>query len=201
MVTRHAGDESAQLARYWLARQPENVIVFRDSAGQPAGFMTLLAMERATAEDLAVDPAVAAAWDFLQRNAPLRPGESATYFRFWLAADTYQAVSPTQSLIFINMVRHYFTPGLAFTFLRLRRPGFLAADLLLRRSRPAAGTRFCRRWQALWRLWPRLARRAAAAVAGTDGPAGDRTGAGDGQAVGAGRAVACAQPGRSSRPP
>ena len=134
MVARHEGDAPAQVARYWLDRQPENVIVFRDSASQPAGFMLLLAMDRTKPEDRAADPAVAVAWDFLRRNVRLRPGEIATYFRFWLAADSYQAVSPTQSLIFINMVRHYFTPGLAYTFYACAdpefwRPVFAYADL------------------------------------------------------------------------
>jgi hypothetical protein len=124
MVARHEGAEAAQRARFWLARQPQNVIVFRDSTGQAAGFMMLLALERAAGQDIAADPATASAWDFMQRHAPLRPGESATYFRFWLAADTYQAVSPIQSVIFINMVRHYFTPGLACTFYACADPDF-----------------------------------------------------------------------------
>jgi len=124
MVARHEGVVSAQLASHWLERQPENVIVFRDSSGQPGGFMMLLALDRTTAEERAVDPALVKAWDFLRRQAPLRPGESATYFRFWLAADTHQAVSPTQSLIFINMVRHYFTSGLAYTFYACTDPDF-----------------------------------------------------------------------------
>ncbi len=123
-VARHEGAASAQVARHWLARQPETAIVFRDSTSQAAGFMLPLAMERTTAEDRAVDPAVALAWDFLRHNAPLRSDESATYFRFWLAADTHQAVSPTQSLIFINMVRHYFTPGLTYTFYACTDPEF-----------------------------------------------------------------------------
>jgi hypothetical protein len=43
-------------------------------------------------------------------------------------------VSPTQSLIFINMVRHYFTPGLAYTFYACLDPAsgvqiFAYADL------------------------------------------------------------------------
>lgn len=124
MVTQHEGAASAALARYWLARQPENIIVFRDGAGQATGFMTLLALERTTAEDRCLDPAIALAWDFLQRTAPLRNDERATYFRFWLAADTHQTVSPTQSLIFINMVRHYFQPGLAYTFYPCLDPDF-----------------------------------------------------------------------------
>jgi hypothetical protein len=40
-------------AGYWLVRQPENIIVFRDSADQPTGFMALLALERTSAEDRA----------------------------------------------------------------------------------------------------------------------------------------------------
>jgi hypothetical protein len=124
MVTRHEGVESAHLARYWLDRQPENVIVFRDHEGQPAGFMMLLALEQSNERERAADPAVAKAWDFLRLGAPLRAGESATYFRYWLAVDTYQGVSPTQSVIFINMVRHYFTPGLAYTFYACSDPVF-----------------------------------------------------------------------------
>jgi hypothetical protein len=39
----------------------------------------------------------------------------------------YQAVSSTQSVIFVNMVRHYLTtPGLAFTFLPVAEPEFWA---------------------------------------------------------------------------
>lgn len=124
MVARHEGAASAELARDWLARQPENVIVLRDSSGEPGGFMLLLALERTTAEQRAADPAVAKAWEYLRRHAPLRSGERATYFRYWLAADTHQDVSPTQSLIFINMVRHYFAPDLAFTFYACTAPEF-----------------------------------------------------------------------------
>ncbi len=124
MVAQHEGAGQADLARFWLARQPENVVVFRDSAGRPAGWMLLLALERAAGPDLAADPATAQAWEFLKSRAPLRPGESATYFRFWLAAGAHQAVSPIQSVIFVTMVRHYFTPGLAYTFYACADPDF-----------------------------------------------------------------------------
>ncbi|MFQ3662500.1 MAG: AAA family ATPase [Chloroflexaceae bacterium] len=124
MVAHHEGPDSAHLAHYWFTRQPQHVVVFRDLEGKPAGFMTLLALERVTSVDLEVDSAIASASAFLGRSASLRPGESATYFRFWMAAETYQAVSPTQSLIFITMVRHYFTPGLAYTFYACADPEF-----------------------------------------------------------------------------
>lgn len=124
MVARHEGAASARLAEHWLVRQPHSTIVFRDNEDRPAGFVMFLALDQATPVDLAQDSAAAAAHSYLRKHAPLRAGESATYFRFWMAADTYQGVSPTQSLIFINMVRHYFTPGLAYTFYACADPAF-----------------------------------------------------------------------------
>jgi hypothetical protein len=42
-----------------------------------------------------------------------------------MARDTYQAVSPIQSLIFVNAVQHYLvTPGLAYTFFGCAYPEF-----------------------------------------------------------------------------
>lgn len=125
MVRQHEGEESAQLAAHWFSRQPQRVLVLRDPQQQPAGFLMLLALHHASAEDLQLDPAAQAAWQYLQRYAPLRPGESATLFRFWMSKETHQAVSTEQSHIFIAMVQHYLTtPGLAFTFLPCRHPDF-----------------------------------------------------------------------------
>ncbi len=101
--------------------------MLRASDGAPAGFVAMLPLQQAGAAELRADPATAAAWRYLQARTPLRPGEIATYFRFWMAQDCYQAVSPIQSLIFVNMVRHYLTtPGLAFTFLPCAEPDFWA---------------------------------------------------------------------------
>jgi hypothetical protein len=125
MVARHEGEESARLAAYWLARQPQNVIVFRDAEQQPAGFVARIELQQTSAEDLQVDPATQAAWAYLQRNAPLRPGECAALSRFWMARETYQAVSAMQSLIFVTMGQYYLnTPGLAFTFSAYADPEF-----------------------------------------------------------------------------
>jgi len=125
MVERHEGRVSARLASYWFSRQPEAVFVIRNGKREAVGFVMMLALGRVSPEDLEVDPSIRAARDFLQNQAPLRPGEVATLFRFWMAADTYQAVSPIQSLIFVTIVRHYLsTPGLAFTFLPCADPDF-----------------------------------------------------------------------------
>ncbi|MGI2908324.1 AAA family ATPase [Tolypothrix sp. VBCCA 56010] len=118
MVAQYEGEESAKIAAHWLKRQPQNVVVFRDLHSEPAGFAMMVALHTATVEDLSADPGALASWQYLQTHAPLRKSEGATIFRFWMARDTYQAVSPTQSLIFINFVQYFQnTPGLAYTFL------------------------------------------------------------------------------------
>lgn len=125
LVAEQEGAESARLARHWLTTQPHSAIVFREGDGGLAGFATFIDLSALKESDLAQDPALASASALLRKSAPLRPGERATYFRHWMAAGTYQGVSPTQSLIFINMVRHYLTtPSLAFTFIPCAEPDF-----------------------------------------------------------------------------
>ncbi len=127
MVAQHEGDESARLAEHWFTQQPHGVLAFRGTEQQPAGFLAMVALQQTTDQDRQADPAVQAVWHYLQTHAPLRSGEKATLFRFWMAHDTYQAVSPIQSVIFVNVVRHYLTtPGLAFTFFPCAEPDFWA---------------------------------------------------------------------------
>jgi hypothetical protein len=128
MVARHEGDESARIAAHWLARQPQGVRVFRQTRQQSSGFMAMVALHQASPEDREVDPSAQAAWRFLQQHAPLRTGEGATLFRFWMDDNLYQAVSPTQSRVFITAVQHYLTtPGLAYTLFPCADPEFWAA--------------------------------------------------------------------------
>ncbi|HMA33228.1 MAG TPA: ATP-binding protein [Chloroflexia bacterium] len=127
MVAQHEGAESAWLAEHWLAHQPEGVTLFRDGEGRASAFLQLIALPRTSDADRDRDPAVQAAGRYVQSHAPLRPGETATLFRFWMARDTYQAVSPAQSLIFINVIRHFLTtPGLTYSFLPVADPEFWA---------------------------------------------------------------------------
>jgi AAA ATPase domain len=127
MVRQHEGDDSAEHASRWLAAQRHNALVFRDADGRPAGFMFMLALDRASANDIAVDPAAVAARRYLTEHGPLRPGERSTLFRFWMAREAYQSVSAIQGLVFVEAVRHYLvTPGLAMTFFPCAEPGFWA---------------------------------------------------------------------------
>lgn len=129
VVEQHEGPASAAIAAHWFARQPDSVQLIRDPDGRPTGFFTLIKLNQVTPADLAIDPAAQKAWSVLQHK-PLRAGETATLFRFWMDVDTYQAVSSTQSLIFVNIVRHYLTtPGLAFTFFPVADADFWAPML------------------------------------------------------------------------
>jgi hypothetical protein len=124
LIAQHEGEESARIAVHWFKQQPQAAHVLRDAGRQPTGLLVMLPLNQTTETDRQIDPGVRVAWTTLQRK-PLRSGETATLFRFWLAHDTYQAVSPTQSLIFVNVVRHYLTtPGLAFTFFPCADPAF-----------------------------------------------------------------------------
>ncbi len=124
MVAELEGSESAKLASYWLSRQPENVVVMRDAKLKAIGFFMMLALHQTSSNDYEIDPAVKSTMSFLREQAPLRSSENATLFRFWMARDGYQDVSPVQSLIFVNMVRHYLSPGLAYSFLPVADPDF-----------------------------------------------------------------------------
>jgi hypothetical protein len=125
MASLHEGEEAGRLTTYWLERQPNGVKVWRDHAGQITGLMIVLALHRMTAEDLAADPAIGQLWSFVNRAAPLREGEAALLLRCWMAKDTYQAVSPVQSLIAVNFIlQQISTQRLALSFLALAQPEF-----------------------------------------------------------------------------
>jgi hypothetical protein len=124
MVRQHEGEDAARLAETWFNASP-GWLLLRAPTGLPLGFVLMLQLQQAPSDVVEADPGASAAWRYLRSRTPLRPGEVATLFRFWMAQDTYQAVSPVQSLIFVHMVRHYLTtPGLAFTFLPCAEPDF-----------------------------------------------------------------------------
>lgn len=128
MVAAHEGEQAARLAQHWLAQQPERVRVFRQTAGGVQGFLLALALERVGEDERGLDPAVTAVWRYLQTQPPLRAGETATLFRFWMAKDSYQAVTSVQSHIFLHIVQHYLaTPGLAYSFIPCADPDFWVA--------------------------------------------------------------------------
>lgn len=123
-VQKHEGKNSAQIASHWFALQPDRVLVLREGA-RIVGFMFLLALHDTTEAQREGDEVAKNAWNYLQNRAPLQPGEAATMFRFWMSCEEYQGVSGAQSLVFINIVRHYLTnQKLAFSFFLCADPDF-----------------------------------------------------------------------------
>ena len=128
-VEEFEGAEAAAIFRYWWDRpEAQTTLVFRQpaesgSGTEAVGFLMQVAVSAAGDEGRVKDPAVAAAARFLESKAPLREGETATHFRFWIAKNLYHAVSPIQSLIVVNTIRHYLTtPGLAYSFFPVLDP-------------------------------------------------------------------------------
>jgi hypothetical protein len=109
--------------------------VVRDQDGTIGGFLALLDLTRASAEDLAADPGAQAAWDYARRQAPPRPGETVTQSRFIIDRAAYQGPSATLNATpILTMQRYLGTPNLAWDFLTLAEPErwdayFAVADL------------------------------------------------------------------------
>lgn len=127
MVRRHEGEVSAQIAQYWLQRQPEAFTLFcRTADQQPSGFLALLALDEVTPEDLAADPVIKAAWTFAQHYGPVRPGEIISYKRFWMDGDTYQVLpSAVLNLVSVFGLMQWLThPKLAWSFAAYDDPDY-----------------------------------------------------------------------------
>jgi hypothetical protein len=75
-----------------------------------------------TAADAATDPALAAAWQFVQRHGPLRPGESLMYHRFFVGRDGYQDVATHNMMAMVATMRWLTTPRLAWCFPAVAEP-------------------------------------------------------------------------------
>ena len=130
MTERHEGKDAADLAAYWLAHPAGHTHVVRDSQhgsanSEPAGFLTGVALNEIGEVERKRDPIAAAAWKHLAQTAPLRSGEQAILFRFWMAGETYQAISEIQSLLLLNVIRlQLTTPGMAYAVLLCVAPDF-----------------------------------------------------------------------------
>ena len=124
MVRRHEGPESAAYASHWLTTAPQTWQVVRDAAGQVVGTLCLLPVKPDGPNGAdGGDPALSNARRELANHPRLRPGEEATLVRFWMARDTYQDISPVQSLIAVQLGRHYLSvPGPALTLLPFANP-------------------------------------------------------------------------------
>ena len=160
IVRQYEGQTSASIAGRWYERQPHGFWVFRDAEDDIVGFQATLALHEASAEDLAADPATAAALAYARRYGPPRPGDAILYHRFHASRDTYQSVSAATNLFAVMANRYWVTtPRLAWTFLAIADPDYwapLMAYLNFRRS-PEAEFEVDRRYGVFshdWRAEP-----------------------------------------------
>lgn len=123
LAREHEGDASAELARYWLDRQPEAFTVFRGATThEPAGFVAHLLLGDTPGEEVTSDPVAAAVWDHIRSRAPLRSGERVRIVRFWIAADTYQGTATHHLVSARSSVDWVTTERLAWSFVVLADP-------------------------------------------------------------------------------
>jgi energy-coupling factor transporter ATP-binding protein EcfA2 len=145
VIERYEGAEAAAIAARWLADQPWGAFVLREpelahGSDEPAGLLIQVALHEADPATIAADPLARVAWEHIQRTAPLRPGEAATLFRFWMTRDSYQAVSALQSSLLVSIVRQYLVlPDLAYSCFVCANPTFWAPGLAYADLHPIAG--------------------------------------------------------------
>ena len=114
MVRRHEGAPAAEAAEWWLRHPAAATVVFRGARQEVVGFLLAVAIEGLTDADVAGDVVTRAVRTYLRAKAPLRPGERALLFRFWMSAERHQEFAPVQSRIFTNVFQSFFnTPRLA----------------------------------------------------------------------------------------
>lgn len=117
MVRRHEGAPAADSAAHWLRHPAATAVVFRGPRQEPVGFLLSITLEGLSDADVAVDAVARAVRGYLRARAPLRPGERAVLFRFWMSAERHQEFAPVQSRIFTNVFQSFFnTPRLAVSF-------------------------------------------------------------------------------------
>ena len=68
LVLAWEGEASAAITARWWERQPEGFFVVRGRDGLVGGFVALLDLTRASAEDLAADPGARSAWDYAEQQ-------------------------------------------------------------------------------------------------------------------------------------
>lgn len=122
-VAEFTGGAAVEQAAFWLARQPEAWFVIRDARGEFVGVFMYLALHAVTAEDRGADPAVEAAWEYVQQRAPLRPGDEVTLTRFFMSTDDYRKPNPvTNTAELATALRWMTSPRLAWAFTDLYDP-------------------------------------------------------------------------------
>jgi hypothetical protein len=123
IVASHEGPEAAELAAYWMTRQPGSMLLVRGPDGEVLGLVGTVALQEVTDADRRRDVAIDRISSFLDSQAALAPEDVAGFFRFWMQRDRYQELGPVQLFITLQFVHYYLsTPRLAATFVYYADP-------------------------------------------------------------------------------
>ncbi len=125
MIEHHEGPQSAAIARYWLARQPEAFRAIRRVGGELIGFVANLRIDTLLPEDAAADPAVSRAIAYARRHNPPGSGEVVTYGRFWMDAERHQAITQVFTVVAAVCSQSWIGPNVAWSFVTSAHPDLM----------------------------------------------------------------------------
>jgi hypothetical protein len=115
LIRQHEGEQTAAIARFWLERQPAAFSVVRTGPQDLIGLLCILKLETPTADELAADPALDAAWRTIQ-SAPPQPGELWLLHRFWLDAASGHVPGTVYNQVAVMSSRAWLTlPNLSWS--------------------------------------------------------------------------------------
>ncbi|HSD84650.1 MAG TPA: AAA family ATPase [Anaerolineae bacterium] len=122
-LARSEGPGVVPLAQHWLQRQPAAWVVVRGSRNAMLGALCCLSLSQVAPEDIGFDPVTRTVMHYIQRQAPLRPGEEVMVGRFMFDAQAYQQMSPIMNALEIYATSLWITtPGLAWSLLYYSPP-------------------------------------------------------------------------------
>lgn len=125
LVQRHEGDASLAWLRHWWQRQREGLRLFWNAEGGCDGFLLMLRLKADTLAFDRADPAVSAAWALVDGERPLAGEDEMVLLRYWMHAESYQAVSAAINLTSMHVVAHLIThPEAAWSVVYMADPDF-----------------------------------------------------------------------------
>lgn len=113
LVQSRLGNDMAARTARWIDHMPQGFHLIRDRNGRLRGLFQVIEMTALSPEALAIDPAVARAWDHILRRRATGAGRSAACFRLTLDAASDDLPNPTATHAGIWLTRRTLLDPLA----------------------------------------------------------------------------------------
>lgn len=117
VIARHEGAASAAIFRRWVELRAGDLWIARDDDDIPAGIALVLSLPIAGLGELSWDPAIETIRRYLEA-AGASPQDHVVVYRYLVARDTYQAVSPVMQRCheILNYDLHTLAPNVSYSF-------------------------------------------------------------------------------------